>query len=45
VIFPTGLVADGEDDMLLFSGAGDKVTTMTRLSVRSVLDQLKADSM
>ncbi len=40
VIFPTGLVADGEDDMLLFSGAADEVTTMSRLSVRSVLDHL-----
>lgn len=41
VIFPTGLVADGTDDMLLFSGAADQVTTMTRLSVRSVLDHLR----
>jgi predicted GH43/DUF377 family glycosyl hydrolase len=41
VIFPTGLVADGIGDVLLFSGAADQVTTMTRLSIRSVLEHLR----
>lgn len=40
VIFPTGVVKDGFDHLLLFSGAADEVTTMTRLTVRSVLDHL-----
>lgn len=41
VIFPTGLVADGIGDVLLFGGAADQVTTMTRLSIRSVLEHLR----
>jgi len=41
VIFPTGLVSDGADYVLLFGGAADEVSTVTRLSVRSVLDHLK----
>lgn len=39
VVFPTGIVADG-DDVLLFSGAADEVTTVTRLPTRAILDQL-----
>jgi predicted GH43/DUF377 family glycosyl hydrolase len=44
VIFPTGLVADGGDDVLLFSGAADEVTTITRLSIRDILIHLKVRS-
>lgn len=44
VIFPTGLVVDGTENVLLFSGAADEVTTMTRLSIRSILDHLKVSS-
>ena len=44
VIFPTGLVADGADDVLLFSGAADEVTTITRLSIRDILIHLKVRS-
>ena len=40
VIFPTGLVDHDSGDLLLFSGAADEVTTMSRLSLRSVLDHL-----
>lgn len=39
VVFPTGIVVD-DDDVLLFSGAADEVTTVTRLSTRAILDQL-----
>lgn len=44
VMFPTGLVADGDDDLLLFGGAADESTTITRLSTRDVLNHLGARS-
>jgi predicted GH43/DUF377 family glycosyl hydrolase len=44
VVFPTGLVLTDSGDMLVFGGAADEVTTMTRLSVQSVLDHLKVSA-
>ena len=44
VVFPTGLVPADAGDMLVFGGAADEVTTVTRISVQSVLDHLKVEA-
>jgi len=42
VIFPTGLVLDkNKKDVLIFSGAGDKVTTVKKISLNKIFKKLK----
>ena len=40
VIFPTGLIQDG-DDLLVFLGAADSLTEVKRISLKDVLNSLK----
>jgi beta-1,2-mannobiose phosphorylase / 1,2-beta-oligomannan phosphorylase len=44
VVFPTGLVPTEGGDVLVFGGAADEVTTMTRLSLQAVLDHLNVSA-
>jgi beta-1,2-mannobiose phosphorylase / 1,2-beta-oligomannan phosphorylase len=42
VVFPTGLVLDNNDkDLLLYCGAGDRITTVKKISLSEVLRNLK----
>jgi len=42
VIFPTGMVLDkNQKDVLIFSGAGDGVTTVKKISLNKILEKLK----
>ncbi|MFH1359199.1 MAG: hypothetical protein ABIH37_04895 [archaeon] len=41
VIFPTGLVVDeNKNDILLFSGGGDRVTTIKKVSLNKIMNKL-----
>jgi beta-1,2-mannobiose phosphorylase / 1,2-beta-oligomannan phosphorylase len=42
VVFPTGLVLDrNEEDILLFSGGGDVVTTVKKISLKEIFAKMK----
>lgn len=42
VIFPTGLLIDGnKKDLLIYSGAGDKVVSVKKVSLKKILKKLK----
>jgi len=42
IIFPTGLVIDeNKEDMLIFSGGGDKVVTVKKVSLKEILKNMK----
>lgn len=41
VVFPTGLVVDGKSkDLLIFSGGGDKIVTLKKVSLNEILRNL-----
>ena len=42
IIFPTGIVVDEDNkDLLIYSGGGDVVTSVRRVSLKKVMDSLK----
>jgi len=42
IIFPTGLVIDeNKEDLLIFSGGGDKVVTVKKVSLKEILKNMK----
>lgn len=43
VIFPTGLLMDeNKRDLLIYSGAGDRVTSVKKVSLKNILKKLRS---